>query len=174
MTFYTYFWLREDGTPYYVGKGTGNRFWNSRPGHRPPTDRARILIQEFPSEADALAAEIFLIAFYGRKDNGTGILRNRTDGGDGISGYRHTCESRALLSLAGIKGGRAGHEGKGKGCSEKKFAACRISGPRGLSIARTPEHQSAAGRRGGSSRSEKKLAALAANRYPLHAARGKI
>lgn len=24
MTFYTYLWLREDGSPYYVGKGRGH------------------------------------------------------------------------------------------------------------------------------------------------------
>lgn len=79
--FYTYIWLREDGTPYYVGKGHGKRA--IRRGS-PSLDR--ILLQEFPSEADAFAAEVFLIAYYGRKDNGTGILRNLTDGGEGTTG----------------------------------------------------------------------------------------
>jgi predicted XRE-type DNA-binding protein len=55
------------------------------------------LIQEFPSEADALAAEMFLIAYYGRKDLGTGCLRNRTDGGEGIS--NPSTETRRKLSL---------------------------------------------------------------------------
>jgi hypothetical protein len=85
-TYYTYLYLREDGTPYYIGKGCGHRAYISHQGHRPPTDRSRILIQEFPSEADALFAEMFLIAYYGRKDLGTGILRNRTDGGESNSG----------------------------------------------------------------------------------------
>lgn len=78
---YTYMWLREDGTPYYVGKGTGERAF--RKGSPP---RERILLELHESEADAFTAEKFLIAYYGRKDNGTGILRNLTDGGEGVSG----------------------------------------------------------------------------------------
>ena len=77
MTFYTYMWLREDGTPYYVGKGTGQRaFRLGCPPHE------RIILQDWPSEQDAFDGEKLLIAFYGRKDNGTEILRNLTDGGD--------------------------------------------------------------------------------------------
>ena len=85
VNFYTYLWLREDGTPYYVGKGKGNRGLTGRK-HRqkcPPKDR--ILIQEFPSEEAAFEAEKFLIACYGRLDNKTGCLSNLTDGGEGVS-----------------------------------------------------------------------------------------
>jgi hypothetical protein len=84
MVFYTYLWLREDGTPYYVGKGKGDRGFISK-GHsvRCPKDSARLIVQEHPSETDAFAAEEFLIAYYGRKDVGTGCLLNRTDGRGG-------------------------------------------------------------------------------------------
>jgi hypothetical protein len=89
--FYTYLWLRVDGTPYYVGKGHNDRaFLSAGHGGKRPKDRSRILIEEHPSEADAFAAEIFLIAYYGRRDLATGCLRNLTDGGDGPSGAVRT------------------------------------------------------------------------------------
>jgi hypothetical protein len=77
MDYYTYLWLREDGTPYYVGKGCGKRAFE-RSGHTclPPKDKNRILLQDFPDETSAFAAEVFLIAHYGRLDLGTGCLRN--------------------------------------------------------------------------------------------------
>lgn len=91
--FYTYLWLREDGTPYYVGKGKGMRAYRHGcpmvdviPEWIDKPDTERIIVQEFESEKDAFFAEKFLISYYGRKDNGTGILKNLTDGGEGASG----------------------------------------------------------------------------------------
>ncbi len=74
--YYTYLWLREDGTPYYVGKGSGNR------AYRKGSPKGRVLVQEFPSEEDAFMAERLLITFYGRKDLSEGCLINLTDGGE--------------------------------------------------------------------------------------------
>lgn len=82
--YYTYLWLREDGTPYYVGKGTGRRgFRSAAHGVHCPPDRDRIISQDFNSEEEALEAERFLVAYYGRKDLNFGPLRNLTDGGEG-------------------------------------------------------------------------------------------
>ncbi len=83
--FYTYLWLRENGTPYYVGKGIGRRAYR-----KGCPLRDRILIQEHPSEQDAIVSEIFMIAYYGRLDLATGCLRNRTDGGEGLQGLIRT------------------------------------------------------------------------------------
>jgi len=86
--FYTYFWLRENGTPYYVGKGRGKRAYHNdmyRSVKKPKYD-ARILVHYWGSEEEAFSMEKFWILLFGRLDIGTGILRNRTDGGDGPSG----------------------------------------------------------------------------------------
>jgi hypothetical protein len=96
--FYTYMYLRYDGTPYYIGKGNRYRAFDSF-NHRlncPPKDR--ILIQHYPTEAEAFEAEMFLISYYGRIDLGMGCLRNLTDGGEGCSGLICSDATRAKIS----------------------------------------------------------------------------
>lgn len=95
--FYVYFWLRENGTPYYIGKGSGNRGFISKQHsvHKPVNDH-RILLQHYESEEDAFNAEKFFINYYGRFDNGTGILYNHTDGGEGPSGMICSEHTKAL------------------------------------------------------------------------------
>jgi hypothetical protein len=115
MDFYSYLWLREDGTPLYVGKGTGQRAYVLGSHHlRPPKDKSRILIFPQDSEADAFESEIALIWLFGRKDIGTGILQNRTDGGENPprakKGRRLSLLARQHMSLAKI-GTRGNHTG---------------------------------------------------------------
>jgi len=102
--FYVYLYLREDGTPYYAGKGIGKRAWaHSKKEIQPPLDLSRIV---FPAwnllEIGAFILERKFISWYGRIDLGNGTLRNKTDGGDGASGYVFTEQA-----LTKQKAGRA-------------------------------------------------------------------
>jgi hypothetical protein len=120
--FYTYLWLREDGTPYYVGKGKEIRGYRSI-GHRVhcPDTPDRIIVQDWSSEEEAYEAEKFFIEYYGRLDQHTGCLANLTDGGEGhanpseetrkklrdlhignqiTKGRKHTEEAKQKISLA--------------------------------------------------------------------------
>jgi hypothetical protein len=135
-SFYTYAYLREDGTPYYIGKGKGKRAFkrSGRFSCNRPKDRKFILIlKKGLTEDEAFRHEIYMIAVLGRKDLGTGIIRNLTNGGDGASGYKHSPEAieRIRKSKEGLPRSeetkkRIGEGHRGKSLSEetkKKLSA---------------------------------------------------
>ena len=96
LKFYVYAYIRSKdsktakaGTPYYIGKGSGVRAWKPKSHgviNLPPNDSNIVILESNLSEIGAFALERRYIKWYGKKLNETGILLNKTDGGDGCSG----------------------------------------------------------------------------------------
>lgn len=100
---------RPDGCICYVGKGRKNRPFQhfKSPEKHKNKHLGRIIVnaggrlrvewlEDGLSEIDALTREICLIAEIGRSPNGP--LVNLTDGGDGVSGMKHSAETKARLA----------------------------------------------------------------------------
>lgn len=105
--YYVYVWLRSKDsdiapkyTPYYVGKGSGKRAFEKYGRTVPaPRDSSCVaFVAEGLTEERAFELESYCIKLYGRVNTGTGILRNRTDGGDGPSGMIISEETRRKMS----------------------------------------------------------------------------
>jgi hypothetical protein len=105
--YYVYVWLRANDseiapkyTPYYVGKGSGKRAFEKygRTVPAPRDSNCVAFVEEGLTEERAFELESYCIKLYGRVNTGTGILRNRTDGGDGPSDMIMSEETRRKMS----------------------------------------------------------------------------
>lgn len=104
MNFYIYaHFIPNITTPFYVGKGSSNRAWSK--SSRSPLWKnivkkygveIKILYVNL-NEQMALFLEKELIKKYGKRCDYTGCLINFTDGGEGISGYKHTEEAKKKI-----------------------------------------------------------------------------
>ena len=105
--YYTYAYLREDGTPYYIGRG---KYQKRCKYHRmsqkhtcgvPPQNR-RIVLKDYLSLESSIKHEEYMIDLYGLICDGTGILRNfvRDSRGGSRKGRKLSEETKQRMSLA--------------------------------------------------------------------------
>jgi hypothetical protein len=173
--FYIYAWLRhkttdrgKKGSPYYIGKGSGGRAWSKsgRVIKKPKDESLIVMLRQGLTENEAFRWEMFYIAHYGRLDKRTGILHNRTDGGEGASGAipkpiseevrqkmsrsqkgrRHEAETRKKMSMRAMGQGNAFWGRRHSDEARAKMSASRTGLKRSEEVRRKMS-ESAKGRR---------------------------
>lgn len=111
--FYTYSHCRADtGVVFYIGKGSAKRAWSNKCRNRHWHNVVKKHGYQVTIEAAGLDSEKafeleqLLIALHGRVDKGTGLLVNRTDGGEGgwpPLVYTKELREKRRVQLAGNK-----------------------------------------------------------------------
>ena len=126
LEFYVYIHFRnDDGLPFYVGKGRGNRAWRTD-GRSVQWNRIVAkhglkveILKVNLSETDAFELEKSTILALGR-----GFLCNHTNGGEGVSGWTPSDETKARMSAAQL-GRKHSDAAKAKmGLTFKKVIYC--------------------------------------------------
>lgn len=100
--FYVYaYHFTGEAVPYYVGKGCKRRARSNIHRVEVPKDPANIrIVARNLSETEAFILEKILIKYFGREDQGSGGLLNRSNGGEGPSGYVRSEETKRKMSIA--------------------------------------------------------------------------
>jgi len=84
--FYVYAYLRLDGSPFYIGKGTKGRAWapHDHGRVRVPDPSRIVILCEGLTDQQSKDQEKAWVAHFGTRYDNTGILHNMTKGGDGL------------------------------------------------------------------------------------------
>ena len=97
-SYYVYQYLTEEGTPYYIGKGKGNRMHVDHKHIALPPRERRVIVKDNLSNADAKQIEKDLITHFGRKVDG-GILDNiKINQWACAAGWKHSDEAKQKIS----------------------------------------------------------------------------
>lgn len=124
--FYIYMYLDQDNTPFYIGKGCGDRYkiqkhaWNShnynsflkRKIKKIGVTNIKIyFLHKNLTEEAAFRQEKYWIKYIGRRSAKEGTLCNLTDGGEGMSGHKHSEEAKRKIGEKN-KGNTSWHKGR--------------------------------------------------------------